>query len=553
MKNNIGFKLFIILIISILLRLWFIDKPEGLWNDEYVSWYIATKSNILDFFKGMMSNCHTPLYYLYIKFWLLFFPDTDYSLRISSVIPSLASVIVMFFVGKEFKNNNLGLLCAFLTAINSFCIYFAQEVRLYSLLFLFCSMSLLFFIRISKNQSAINYILFFLINGLICAVHTLGIIYSLFNIIFLFKYLNNYKDYCKDKLKYIFSVLKYFSPCLIILILLIPFWFNIAFSISLSQFWSNFSIAKIIFNFTDYFSPIQTNIVNTSNTFLNYALEWKFFVFGVLCLAIAVYYIYIAIKNKNSVLNYILLSCLCFFISLIIISLTGKMILITKYSCEILPALILAVSFGFMLLDKKRMLAYIFIFLNLFYIVFSSDSAPKRTRTEGHFAPVSLIRYSRLKAGDTIILTYYDVDKFMRYLNKSDNFNFVSVNKYNFNYLVFNNNDYLQTIKLGKMMYRETFGNFPNKIIIDNIHNKYLYNIKKGTRIGILILNTVSFFSNENIQDIIIDDDTYKNTPFIFLVFSTLKNNLLYAMKDEFRLDSITHSGDWTLFVYEKK
>ena len=97
MRSNTTFKLFIILIVALLFRLYCIDKPEGLWNDEYVSWYIASKSSFSDFLYRMLQNCHMPFYYFYLKFWMFFFSDTDLSLRLSSVVPSIISIIVMFF------------------------------------------------------------------------------------------------------------------------------------------------------------------------------------------------------------------------------------------------------------------------------------------------------------------------------------------------------------------------------------------------------------------------------------------------------------------------
>ena len=147
MKKDTFLKLFIIFVLGLMFRLWFIDKPEGLWNDEYVSWNIAAQTNLKTFFDLMIKNCHTPLYYFYLKAWMLICGDTDISLRLSSVIPSIFSIITMFFVGKELKNEKTGILCALLTAISSFNIYFAQEARLYSLIFLFTSLTILFFIE----------------------------------------------------------------------------------------------------------------------------------------------------------------------------------------------------------------------------------------------------------------------------------------------------------------------------------------------------------------------------------------------------------------------
>ena len=560
MRSNTTFKLFIILIVALLFRLYCIDKPEGLWNDEYVSWYIASKSSFSDFLYRMLQNCHMPFYYFYLKFWIFFFSDTDLSLRLSSVVPSIISIIVMFYNGKELKNNNTGLTAAFLTAISSFCIYFAQEVRLYSLLFLFTSLTVLFFIRIIKYQSKIDFILYFSANAMVCATHTLGIVFSFFNIICLFIYLYKNNNECKDKIKIIISALKYISPFILVLLILLPFLFEIAFSKSLSQFWSNFSYSKILFTFVDYFSPIQTNIVNSPDTFSTYIysdtqLNYVFILFALIPLIIGCITVVKSLLSENKIINYLFLSSFLFFITISLISLSGKIILITKYTSEIYPVLILILSYG-LLEYKNKFIKYgfisLFISINLIYLIISPDAAPRRTRPEGHLAVVQLLNNSRLKYSDNVLLTYYDVDKFERYLPSKNKYRFYSINKFNFNYFMFNNEDYVQTIKQGKNLYKSYFAQFPNPVIMKYSNDYFIRNMKKGEKIGIIFLNTVSFLSNDNIQDILKDEKRYKDTPFIFLVFSTLRNNLLLSFKDDYKIDSITGSGDWTLFVFEK-
>ncbi len=560
MKNNTFFKLFIIFLIAFLLRFWFLEKPEGLWNDEYVSWFIASQNSFSDFLTEMFRNCHAPLYYIYLKLWMFLFNDSDISLRISSVIPSLLTVIVMFLIGKEVKNIKLGLLCCFFTAINSFNIYFAQEVRLYSLLILFSSLSLLFFIHLEKKQNTQNYILFFIINALICATHTLGIIFSFFNISTLFFLLHRENKIFIKKSQNIISLIKYISPFIFVVLLISPFLFTVAFSNSLSQFWSDFSISKIIFNFIDYFSPIQTNIVNVPDTIFAYIIKdnkinYIFILFAIVPALIALIGIIRGIKEKNIAINYYLISSALYFLTLIILSILGKIILITKYSCEVYPILILVFALGLFSIKKeviKKSFVVIFIIINIFYLITSLDSAPRRTRSEGHLAVVKLLENSRLKNNDFVILTYYDKDKFERYLNKNINYNFYSINKFNFNYFMFNNNDYYETIHHGKTIYRNYFKEFPNKIVIKYVNDNFISKMKKGDRIGIIFLNTVSFLSNDKIQNIIKDNKEYERTPFIFLTFSALKNSLLYSFKDKYKIDSITQAGDWTLFVFKK-
>ena len=49
MKSNTVLKLFIIILISAIFRVWFLDKPEGLWFDEYVGWNIASTNDFSKF------------------------------------------------------------------------------------------------------------------------------------------------------------------------------------------------------------------------------------------------------------------------------------------------------------------------------------------------------------------------------------------------------------------------------------------------------------------------------------------------------------------------
>ncbi len=560
MKNNTFFKLFIIIILALVLRLWFIDKPEGLWNDEYVGWFIASQKDFHKFISEIFNNCHTPLYYLYLKLWLKLFPDTDLSLRLSSVIPSLIAIPVMYKIGYKLKDIKTGLLAAFITAISSFNIYFAQEVRLYSLLFLFSALVALYFIKVCKENSKLTLLLYFTFNALLCATHTLGLIFSFFNILALIYYEMKNKDNIKNILSGFKELIKYTLPVVIAILLLMPLLISIVFSKSLSQFWSDFSFSKIIFTFIDYFSPIQTNISTSPDSILPYIyahskINYSFIIFAIIPLITAFVAIIKAVREKDKILNLLLISSFLFFTVLIILSISGKMVLSTKYSIEMYPILILAISVGLLSFNKiilKLFLLIMFAGLNLIYIAESSTSAPKLPRPEGHRTVVELIKNSRLKQNDIVILTYYDIDRFQRYLPAELNYNFISINKFNFNYIMFNNENYYQTIKYGKTLYKDYFYKFPNQIIQKYSYDKFKTQTKKGDKIGIVYLDNVSFLSIENIKNILQNEEQYQKTPFIFLAFSTLKNNLMYSFKNDYKIDSITQSGAWTLIVYEK-
>ncbi len=161
MKKYLG--IYLIIAVSILFRLIFINKPDGLWNDEYVSYMISVVPFKEGFFDAVKSQCHMPFYYLYLKFFMTIFGQSDMLLRLTSVFAGILSVSAMYFTGRE-KDEKTGLLCAGFTAISSFLIYYSQEVRMYSVLFLFSAMTLLYTIKCIKNPVKKNFIFCILFN-----------------------------------------------------------------------------------------------------------------------------------------------------------------------------------------------------------------------------------------------------------------------------------------------------------------------------------------------------------------------------------------------------
>ena len=163
----------IFILLAIILRLINIDKPEGLWNDEYVSWFVASTPFIKGFWQEVLKQCHMPLYYLYLK---PFTTCSDVVMRITSVIPSVISVYVMYLTGKEFSKKT-AVYAGLLTSVLSFLVYYAQ-VDFTLCYFLFSALLLLFTERILNNKKGwIGYILSSL---LILSTHVLGGIYVFF-------------------------------------------------------------------------------------------------------------------------------------------------------------------------------------------------------------------------------------------------------------------------------------------------------------------------------------------------------------------------------------
>ena len=168
--------LYFITLLGFLLRITFLNKPEGLWNDEYVSWYVANTPFRDGFWQEVLKQCHMPLYYLYLK---PFAGCSDLILRLTSVVAGVVAIPIMYFIGKEFSKKS-AYIATTITSILPFLIYYSQEVRFYSLLFTFSALSLLFTIKFIKSE---KYKLAWLLSLLLIVfTHILGVIYAFFNI-----------------------------------------------------------------------------------------------------------------------------------------------------------------------------------------------------------------------------------------------------------------------------------------------------------------------------------------------------------------------------------
>ncbi len=544
----------LILIVAFIFRIWNIDKPEGLWNDEYIGWLIASKPLIFDFFDALSKNCHMPIYYLLLKGWMNVFTDNDLSLRILSLICGMFSCVAMYFAGKEFKDEKLGLICMSYAAISSILIYFSQEVRMYQLIFCFSALLLYFTIKIFHKQNILNLTLWGITSLAIIFTHTLGIIFVAFNSIFtLLFFFRKKQEQIKPLLTTIGLFLLLFAPT-------IPFILKIVKNSYASQFWSYFTPSKILYNLTDYFSPIQLNIINTPSNFIdsifpNGNLSLGFILFGIIPTLFAIFAIINSFRQKEAELKYLFFPCLAYFLTLVGFSYFNKLVLVTKYSIEIYPTLILLLCFGLSRIKtdfiKKAFFVILFIFPVLFLLV-NKNAAPKMHRNEGNKLVADLVVASGLRPTDTIVFTYYDKDKFLKYLPAK--FNSRTINKYNFQYYLSQKDYDSRTAVLeGKDIFYKNFAE-NNKEAFDNaFYYDFIKPMKKGDRLGIIFLKSVSFLTEDKIKKITNDKKEYDKMPLFFLVFSYTKNNSIKLSEEFLEPYYSAEYGDWEIYVFEKQ
>lgn len=533
LKNKTFWFVLYIVLLGTALRLIFINKPDGLWNDEYVSWMIAAIPLGKKFWTAVFAQCHMPFYYFYLKFFMHFFGQSDLLLRLTSVLAGVLSIIPMYFIGKEYKDEKLGVLCATITSISSFLIYFSQEVRFYSILFLFSSLALLFTLKLIKEQSTKNIIGYIISNLLIIFTHTIGFIFVFFNLIFISLYLNKNEKYKKLITTISASFLGFFLIC-------IPLLYTIFSTRVTTQFWGHFTFSKLLFMLTDYFSPILTNPVSLPDSFLS-SLNLGFIIFAIIPTLIAIIGIFKAVFKKQVTIHYSLfIICLAYLSVLVIAAILGKLIFITKYSIEIYPTLILLMCFG--LLEFKKFWRVLFIsvfcFLNLFYIITNPESTPRKHRPEGHKIVADLLKNADLKDGDHIFINYYSPDRFYKYFDFKK-YNTYCISKVSYPYYLGTDN-------------KEGFKNLDNKIFDKKFKEEVLDKLKPNQKLSVVVLKDIAMLSPTQLYFLKENEKDYNKVPFIFLAFSQIRNDILQNCLYNLQILRIEEKGSWSVMTFKK-
>lgn len=492
------------------------------------------------FWHEVTYQCHMPFYYIYLKFFMAIFGQSDILLRLTSVLPGVLSIPVMYFIGKE-KDDATAYLCAGLTAISSFLIYYSQEVRLYSILFLFSAIALLYTLKIIKEPDKKNLILCALFNFLILFTHTIGFVFVFFNLIFLS--INLYSRFRK------IVQLMWLCICGSGLILS-PLVIKVFTTQSFSQWWGHFSASKIGFLFTDYFSPVLTNLTNAPDN-LFYMPKYAIYMFVPALIAV---FCIIKALIKNKINSQLFAVAFLTTLTLAIASICGKLVFITKYSIEIYPILIFLTCSGLTSISRKGWkisLIIIYTLLSLWFIIKAPYSAPKMRRAEGHKIVADLLSNAQIQKGDIILLQYYAQNRFSKYFDFSD-YKVVVIDKGNFPNYLSKDYDYNDVLTDGKKLYKNIFSSYDNPYFEYKLNQEIVNKLKPNQSVAIIVLNSVSFINPEALIKITQNEAMYEKQPLLFLVFSYLKNKTFLELAKSLTLTRVEQKGSWTIIKFTK-
>lgn len=319
-KSN--YIILLILILATVLRFYHIDY-QSIWLDEICSIIEANPDIKWSDLEAtiMVSDPHPPLYFALMKFLFQLFGYTSLVARVFSAIVGVVGVYAIYLLGKEINNKNTGLLAAFLLAINSFHIYYSQEVRMYALLLLFTVLSYYRLVLYLKQNTYKNAILYGLFTGLMLLTQFFGLFVLVSQLILLLFVLIK-----KEKTNKLLFFKQLLASGLVIIISFLPA-LNIFIETTKKKYTAiqPTTIDTIFLIFKDFVQQ-------------SYILLFLYSVLIVVCL-------YYALKEKMKQSYLILFSWIIITLALPIIrSYLVTPMIVSRYFITILPAFIIIVS-----------------------------------------------------------------------------------------------------------------------------------------------------------------------------------------------------------------
>jgi uncharacterized membrane protein len=165
-------------IIAAILRFYHLDF-NSLWLDE-----ISTYKYSIGSFENMKMMMTTgtdyapPLFFFLEHFVLQGLGTSELTIRLLPALFGTLTIPVIYFVGKEFWDEKVGLITAGIFTFSPFLIYYSQEARAYAMALLLISIEFYFFLKAAKTEEVKDWILFGVFAGVAFWTHYYTVVFT---------------------------------------------------------------------------------------------------------------------------------------------------------------------------------------------------------------------------------------------------------------------------------------------------------------------------------------------------------------------------------------
>ena len=148
---------------------------NSLWLDEASTLTFARQS-----FAGIWESTaggefNPPLFY-WLEHGMLVFGESEFVLRFLPALLGALTIPVVYLIGKEFRDRNIGIIAAALLTFSPFHIFYSQEARAYAPMLFFFSLALLFYVKATRSDEARSWLFFGLFSAVAFWMHFYAIV-----------------------------------------------------------------------------------------------------------------------------------------------------------------------------------------------------------------------------------------------------------------------------------------------------------------------------------------------------------------------------------------
>ncbi|MFA5614676.1 MAG: glycosyltransferase family 39 protein, partial [Methanoculleus sp.] len=124
---------------------------NSLWLDEASTLSFARQS-LLGIWESTAGGEFNPPLFYWLEHGMLAFGESEFVLRFLPALLGVLTIPVVYLVGKEFRDRNVGIIAAALLTFSPFHIFYSQEARAYAPMLFFFSLALVFYLRASRSN-----------------------------------------------------------------------------------------------------------------------------------------------------------------------------------------------------------------------------------------------------------------------------------------------------------------------------------------------------------------------------------------------------------------
>jgi len=237
--------------------------------------------------------------------------------------------------------------------------------------------------------------------------------------------------------------------------------------------------------------------------------------------------------------------------------------LIPRYTILCLPSMLLIVGYQLSKIESKKLftgLIGFLLFINISYLVFIPDSAPKQIRSSGIKYVTTVLEKNKINNNDVIFMPesgiflprYYPI-KTLSISPFSDFGAYVRGDKSDLKIIMDDKLINSLNPQNSKAVLRHYLTSSYQSSILENYVNNSINSVKKGRYFVMVVPSWV--LSRQISINTVENDKTYKNISLYYALMIKTYNDLLAIIKSNrnFELSSKVKIKYWTVFVFQKK